>query len=136
MRTGGLMVRQEIKKFYMDSGEYKGLECLAPCSLYSVLHEKGIISDPTNSDNIAALSRYSDGGCTFYADFEITPLVMSMKSIYIRFSGLDTLCRIEINDKEIAITDNMHRTYDFEIKTKLVLGKNTLKLTFSKPVMK
>ena len=135
MRVGGLMVRQEIKKFYMDSGEHKGLECLAPCSLYSVLHERGIIGDPTLSDNISTLAHYADGGCTFYADFEITPLVMSMKSIYMRFSGLDTLCRIEINGKELAVTDNMHRTYDFEVKTKLVLGKNALKLTFSKPVM-
>ena len=128
------MVRQEIKKFYMDCGEHKGVECLVPCSLYSVLHDKGIISDPSVSDNVKSLSHYADGGCTFYTDFNITPLVMSMKSIYMRFAGLDTLCRIEINGKEIATTDNMHRTYDFEVKTKLVLGKNKLKLTFSKPV--
>ena len=129
------MVRQEIKKFHMDCGEHKGLECIAPCSLYSVLYERGIISDPSLSDDVRVLAGYSDGGCTFYADFEITPLVMSMKNIRIRFEGLDTLCRIEINGKEIATTDNMHRTYDFEIKTKLELGKNSLKLTFSKPVL-
>jgi beta-mannosidase len=128
------MVRQEIKKFYMDCGGHKGLECLAPCTLYSVLHDRGIISDPSLSDNISELSRYAEAGCVFYTDFEITPLVMSMKNIYMRFAGLDTVCRIEINGKEIATTDNMHRTYDFEVKTKLILGMNTLKMTFSKPV--
>ena len=134
VREGGLMIRQEIKKFYMDCGEHKGLECIAPCSLYSVLYERGIISDPSLFDDVTLLADYSEGGCTFYADFEITPLIMSMKSIYMRFSGLDTLCRIEINDRELSVTNNMHRTYDFEVKTKLVLGKNTLKLVFSKPL--
>jgi len=127
------MVRQEIKKFYMDCREYKGLDCLVPCSLYSVLFEHGIIEDPSVSDDTDALVRYSDGGCTFLADFEVTPLIMSMKNVYLRFAGLDTLCRIEINGKEIAVTDNMHRTYDFDVKTKLDVGKNTLKLIFSKP---
>ena len=128
------MIRQEIKKFYMDCGEHKGFECIAPCSLYSVLYEREIIGDPSRADDLTALNRYSDGGCTFYTDFDVTPIVMSMKNIYMRFEGLDTFCRIEINDKEIALTDNMHRTYEFEVKTKLVLGKNRLKLTFSKPV--
>ena len=82
VREGGLMIRQEIKKFYMDCGEHKGLECIAPCSLYSVLYERGIISDPSLFDDVTLLADYSEGGCTFYADFEITPLIMSMKSIY------------------------------------------------------
>lgn len=134
MREGELMIRQEIKKFYMDCGEHKGLECVAPCSLYSVLYDRGIISDPSLSDDVTELACYSDGGCIFYSDFEITPIVMSMKNIYMRFEGLDTLCRVEINGREIAVTDNMHRTYEFEVKTKIELGKNRLKLTFSKPV--
>lgn len=133
VRHGGLMVRQEIKKFHMDCREHKGLECIAPCTLYSVLFEHGIISDPSKSDDVAMLARHAIGGCEFYAEFEVTPLILSMKNVYLRFSGLDTLCRIEINDREVAITDNMHRTYDFDVKAKLSLGMNILKLTFSKP---
>ncbi len=127
------MVRQEIKSFLMDSGEYAGLKCTAPCSLYSVLFDNGVIGDPSVSDNAAGLSRYSARGCVFRAEFEITPLIMSMKNVLLRFSGLDTLCRIEVNGQEIGVTDNMHRTYDFEVKTKLNLGKNTLKLVFTAP---
>jgi beta-mannosidase len=50
-----------------------------------------------------------------------------------RFAGLDTFCKIEVNGKDLGTVDNMHRTYDFEVKTKLELGMNTLKLIFSKP---
>ena len=127
------MVRQEIRKFNMDCRGHKGLECTAPCSLYSVLFRSGIIGDPTVCDDISVLEAISAGGCTFTAEFEVTPLILSMKNIYMRFAGLDTLCKIEINGKELATVDNMHRTYSFEVKTKLELGMNTLKLTFTRP---
>ena len=127
------MVRQEIRKFNMDCRGQKGLECYAPCSLYSVLFDHGIIGDPAMCDDTSALEKLSLGGCTFTAEFEVTPLILSMKNVYMRFKGLDTLCKIEVNGHELATVDNMHRTYDFEAKTKLRIGINTLKLTFSKP---
>ena len=126
------MIRQEIRKFNMDCRGHRGLECLAPCSLYSVLVDHGIIGDLTVCDDVSSLEMLSAGGCTFTAEFEVTPLILSMKNVYMRFAGLDTLCRIEVNGKELATVDNMHRTYDFEAKTKLQLGMNTLKLTFSR----
>ena len=127
------MVRQEIKCFRMDHGDYKGLECTAPCSLYSVLLGNKCIADPTVSDNAASLGKYSDRGCTFYADFEVTPLILSMKNVILRFHGLDTLCRVEINGQTVGETDNMHLTYDFDVKTKLNVGNNELRLVFSAP---
>ena len=129
------MVRQEIRKFNMDCRGQKGLECYAPCSLYSVLFDHGIIGDPSVCDDTGALERFSLGGCTFTSEFEVTPLILSMKNVYMRFKGLDTLCKIEVNGNELATVDNMHRTYDFEAKTKLKIGMNTLKLTFSKPTL-
>lgn len=125
------MVRQEIKSFRMDFGAHTGLECTAPCSLYSVLFNHGIIGDPSISDNALQIKKYSGKPCTFTSEIEVTPLIMSMKSVLLRFSGLDTLCRVELNGHEVGVTDNMHRTYDFDVKTRLLLGKNTLTLTFT-----
>lgn len=127
------MVRREIKDFYMDYGEHVRLECAVPCSLYSVLHKNEIIGDPSLVDNAAKIAPLSERGCVFYTDFEVTPLIMSMKCVLLRFHGLDTLCRVELNGAEIGATDNMHRTYDFDVKTKINLGKNSLKLIFSSP---
>ena len=128
------MVRQEIKKFNMDCAGHRGLECEAPCTLYSVLYAGGIIGDPSLLSSTDELTRYSAGGCVFTSEFEVTSLILSMKNIILRFSGLDTLCRVELNGSELGVTDNMHRTYDFDVKTKVELGKNTLKLVFSAPV--
>ncbi len=125
------MIKQEIKHFKLDIGEHKSLAAAAPCSIYGVLAENGVIGDIHVGENAIHASCFADIACTFTSEFEITPLVMSMKNVYIRFYGLDTLCRIEINGCEIALTDNMHRTYTFEIKTKLKVGTNVLKLCFS-----
>ncbi len=129
------MVRQEIKSFNLSLDGRSDLACESPCSLYSVLYDNGIIGDPSVSDNAAKAAVYSSKGCEFYSDFEITPLIMSMKNVVLRFHGIDTLCRIEINGREVGFIDNMHRTYDFDVKTKLVIGKNRLRLVFS-PVTK
>ena len=117
----------------MDFSEYKGLECTAPCSMYSVLLANKHIADPTVSDNAASLATYSDKGCVFYADFEVTPLILSMKNVIMRFHGLDTICRIELNGHTVGNTDDMHITYDFDVKTKLNIGNNELKLVFTPP---
>ena len=117
----------------MHSGEYKDLQCTAPCSLYSVLFDNKIVGDPSLSDNVAKLAKYAERGCTFEAEFEVTRLFLSMKNVLLRFSGLDTICRIEVNGMPVGTTDNMHRTYDFDVKTKLTLGMNTLKLVFTPP---
>ena len=127
------MVRQEIKSFVMHSGEYAGLQCTAPCSLYSVLFDNKIVGDPSLSDNVAKLAKYAERGCTFEAEFEVTRLFLSMKNVLLRFSGLDTICHIEVNGSPVGNTDNMHRTYDFDVKTKLTLGMNKLKLVFTPP---
>ena len=125
------MVRQEIKSFVMHSGEYSGLSCTAPCSLYSVLFDNKIVDDPLISDNVVKMAKHAERGCTFEAEFEVTRLILSMNNVLLRFSGLDTICSIEVNGSNVGTTDNMHRTYDFDVKEKLALGKNTLRLVFT-----
>lgn len=124
------MVKHEIKSFTLDVGEYIGLACSAPCSKYSVLLQHGFIEDP--SKGLAAIDalRYADKACCFTAELDVSALMMSMKSVFLRFEGLDAACRVELNGKEIARTRSSHRSYDIDVKTKVTVGKNTLKLFF------
>ena len=45
--------------------------------------------------------------------------------------GLDTVATVEINGTVIARTANMHRSYRFAIRDLLVIGSNTLTITFA-----
>ena len=115
----------------MDYRQHTRLACTAPCSMYSVLFEHKIIGDPSVGEYAADLASYSAYGCTFTAQFEVTPLMLSMKNVILRFYGLDTLCRIVVNGHDVGTAENMHLTYDFDVKTKLDVGMNELKLVFS-----
>ncbi len=44
--------------------------------------------------------------------------------------GLDTRCDLYINGKFLAHTNNMHRSYYFEVASYLVDGENELKAVF------
>ena len=125
------MVRYEIKSFVMDCGEYKGLECTAPCSICSVLHKHGLVGDPAVLTNALDALGYLSRPCVFTSEFDVSALAMSMKNVRLRFHGIDTLCRIELNGRELALTRNMHRIYEFDIKTMVDVGKNTLRLYFT-----
>lgn len=128
---GNVMVKQEIKNFTLDVGEYTGLACVAPCSKYSVLLEHGFIGEVSEGLNASDALAYADKSCCFTAEVDVSALMMSMKSVFLRFDGLDTACRVELNGKEIAVTTSAHRSYSFDVKTKVTVGKNVLKLFFS-----
>ena len=127
------MIKNKIVDFRMDYGEYIGLTCQAPCSLYSVLLEHKLIDDPFFGRNEKELASLCERGATFTADFEVTGAMLGMRNQLLRFYGLDTLCTVFLNDREIACTDNMHRTYDVDIKNCLHIGTNVLKLVFASP---
>ncbi len=124
------MVKQEIKSFTLDIGEHHGLGASAPCSILSVLSENKVIGDVYVGDNSETAKKYAGRTAMFTAEFEVSSVMMSMKNVFLSLSGLDTLCKIELNGKEIARTDNMHRAYFLDAKTKLAVGKNIMKLTF------
>jgi len=44
--------------------------------------------------------------------------------------GLDTICELYLNGQQFGYTDNMHRTYEFDITKLLADGKNTLAAKF------
>ena len=124
------MIRLEIKNFTLDVGGHTGLSCTAPCSKYSALLEHGHIGDPTVGLNAREAEAYADKSCTLTAEFEVSSLMMSMKSVFLRLDGVDGACRVELNGREISRVANVHRRYSFDVKTVITVGKNTLKLEF------
>ncbi len=128
------MHKQKIKNFRLDYSEYTGIECTVPCSMYSVLLEHSLIKDPYYGENEKVLRNLSLAGCVFYTTFTVSHEEFIESNILLRFHGLDTLCRIVLNDEELARTDNMHLAYTFDVKGKVVYGENTLRLEFDSPI--
>ena len=86
-----------ISNWKMDFGAHKGLDCVAPCDMYSVLLSHSLIDDPyygTNEEKVTALSRQD---CTFYTEFSLSEAELSREKIELIFHGLDTICDIFLN---------------------------------------
>ncbi|MBQ9744306.1 MAG: glycoside hydrolase family 2 protein [Clostridia bacterium] len=122
-----------IENWKMNYKEHYGLECKAPCSMYSVLLQHGLIEDPFYGINELEYTKLSDYDCIFESEFYIDENTIHQNYIELVFLGLDTLCKIYINGKALAETKNMHRQYIFDVKEYVCVGKNTIRLDFSSP---
>ena len=123
----------KITNFKMDYENYRGLECTVPCDMYSVLLKYGYIPDPYYGTNEEILFEYSKKDCTFYTEFALSENELKKEKIDIIFYGLDTICDIYVNGAYIDRVMNMHRKYEYDIKS-LAKENNTLRLEFKSPV--
>ena len=98
-----------------------------PGSVYSFLLDKGLMEDPYYRDNELKALEIMDNEFaftkTFCYDKPDCPVLLHC-------DGLDTLCDIYINGKHIAYTDNMHRSYEFDVTDALQNGENEIKIEF------
>ncbi len=109
------------------------LPCRAPCTLYSVLYEQGKIPDPYYGLNERELQYLAEKDCRFQAVFSLEEGALSQDYAELVFYGLDTLCRITLNDCLLGEVKNMHRTYVYDVKALLKPGENVLTLDFASP---
>lgn len=123
----------QIKTWNMTYGEHRDLACMAPCSMYSVLLEHGIIEDPFYGLNELESTGLSDKGCSFAASFVIDESLMAHDFMELTFQGLDTICRIYLNGTLLAKVNDMHCAYTYEVKKLLVPGENHILLEFDSP---
>ena len=123
----------KVEKWYLNYEQHKGLECTAPCSLYSVMLDKGLMEDPFYGMNEWQAKPMCEKDCEFYTTINITEDMLNKENLILRFGGLDTLCDIYIGDRRIAKTDNMHRRYEFDLKPYVTAGENSLRVYIHSP---
>ncbi len=102
-----------------------------PGTVLSGLLDAKLIEDPfyrLNEDPTRALF-WKD--YVFTREFDVSKETLGEDQIVLVCEGLDTLATIEINGKEAAKTDNMHRTWRIPVKEYLHAGKNTIRIVFA-----
>ncbi len=89
------------------------------------------IQDPFYRDNEDYLHWIGESDWTYQRSFEVSKEVLSSERILLRCEGLDTFATITVNDQYVGETDNMFRTYEFDVKPLLQPGENTLQIAFN-----
>ena len=106
-----------------------GYECegTIPGSVYSFLLDNNLMEDPFYRQNELEVLKLMENEFEFSKTFDFTP---TSNKVILRCEGLDTLCDIYINGVHVAYTDNMHRTYEFDVTDLLKDGENLISIRF------
>ncbi|WP_338788475.1 beta-mannosidase [Metabacillus sp. FJAT-53654] len=116
------------------TNETEWLDAIVPGSVMNDLLRQGKIDDPFYRDNEDHAYEIAAKDYEFTREFSVDEELLSHSQVAIRFDGLDTLSEIMVNGQLVAKTNNMHRTYEFDIKAYLVKGTNHLQVTLLSPI--
>lgn len=122
------------KWFVKQSGKKETIRVIVPGSIHTDLLAAKKIQDPYFRDNEEQMQWIGRAAWIYSRRFSVTPEFLQHDRILLQFDGLDTLAVIRINSREIARTDNMFRTWEFDIKPFLRPGDNTIDVRFNSTI--
>jgi len=115
-------------------GKNESIKATVPGTVHTDLLRAGKIPDPYYRDNEDSLQWIGEVDWIYSRKFEISPEFLEKEHIILRCEGLDTLATIQLNSHKIARTDNMFRTYEFDVKEALKIGTNTIEIRFDSTI--
>ncbi len=116
------------------AGEEEKISATVPGCVHTDLLSEGKIDEPFYRDNEKDIMWIGETDWNYSRDFSIDKEIFNFEKVILRCNGLDTLATIIINGKELASTNNMYRSYEFDIKSLLKEGDNTIKIHFDAPM--
>ena len=115
-------------------GNNKLIPAIVPGDVHRDMLRAEELKDPMYRDNERDQMWIGEADWQYQRVFNLDETtLMNHEIVNLRCHGLDTLATITINDIEIAKTDNMFRTYEFDVKSHLKVGENTITITLDAP---
>lgn len=128
------MIRQSLDGAWRLVLDGEILPAAVPGSYYADLLANGRLEDPFWRDNEAdALARMEFDEIRYERAFEVSDELLACDAVLLRCEGLDTLARVFVNGAAVLEADNMHRTWEADVKGLLSRGENTISIAFSSP---
>ena len=115
--------------------EAEWLKGSVPGSVFNDLLKTGRIEDPFYRDNEDFAKEIASHDYEYTRSFYIDNKMLEHDRIALLCKGLDTLAAVSVNGRLLAETDNMHRTYEFDIKELLHEGSNSIRIELRSPVV-
>jgi beta-mannosidase len=113
-----------------DSGWIEGS---VPGSVFCDLLNAGRIEDPYYRDNEPAAFALTEFDYEYRRSFAVDEKLLACEKILLCCDGLDTLARLYINGQLLAETNDMHRTYEFDVRGVIHSGENEISIVFLSP---
>lgn len=104
-----------------------------PGSVYGDLLAAGKMENPFWKDNEIAALDLMKFDYEYLCSFECDEELRSSDEVLLHFDGLDTLADIFLNGIQLGHVENMHRTWEYQVKDLLTPDHNELKIIFHSP---
>jgi len=105
-----------------------------PGCVHADLLAAGKIPDLNFRDNEAKIRWVEYAEWTYERSFTVDAAFLAKARVWLRCEGLDTLAEITVNGKVVLNADNMHRTWEVDVKSALKAGDNRISVRFSPAV--
>ena len=104
-----------------------------PGSVYHDLLTAGEMPDPFWRDNEDRALKLMAHDFCYSRAFEVPEKLLACDRVLLRCEGLDTLAEVSVNGVAVGSADNMHRTWEYDVKRALRPGENTVCVIFRSP---
>jgi beta-mannosidase len=115
-------------------GSNEWIPATVPGCIHTDLLRAGIIPDPFYGDNELKVEWVHHEDWVYKRTFLADELLLAQEHVFLQCEGLDTVAFIRLNGREIAYTDNMHRTWEIEVTNTIKQGENVIEIEFISPV--
>ena len=113
-----------------EEGQSTPCAALVPGCVHTDLLAAGKIPDPFYRANEDSVRWIPERDWVYTRTFTVTPDILARDRVRLVCLGLDTLAKIRINGVSVGETDNMFRTWVFDVKNVLRTGDNTIEIRF------
>jgi len=113
-----------------DAASNDWFAATVPGSIHTDLLAAKRIPDPFFGTNESKVQWIGERDWTYRRSFDVSENFLKQEHVLLHCDGLDTLATIEINGEKIGATDNMFRTWEFNVKKLLKAGVNTIEVRF------
>ena len=101
-----------------------------PATVANTLYENGVIKDPYYGENEWETYEVLKRDYEFTRSVAVTGAFLQQDRVVLHCDGLDTAADVFINEQHIAFVNDVHRTYEFDVKEILREGENQIRILF------
>ncbi len=108
------------------AGEEKWIQAAVPGSVYQDLLSAGKMEDPFYRDNEEKALALMENDFMYERAFIADSALLGCSRVVLHMDGLDTLADVFVNGTKVLYADNMHRTWEADVKSLLAQGENII----------
>lgn len=129
MMTQNISTNWKMRKV----GETCWNEAVVPGTVYTDLYRNGLMEDPFFKDNEIKALALMEEDYEYEVSFEAEESLFDCDGVILRMEGVDTIADVYCNDILLGSTENMHRTWEFDVKN-ILASENVLRVEFHSPL--